>query len=81
MNIDQETCSIIKKDCSKPIYMQVAEYLSDNINSGRWKDSERIPSEAELTESLGVSRGSVKRPSLNSSMRASSSKFKVKVHT
>lgn len=61
MNIDQETCSIIKKDCSKPIYMQVAEYLSDNINSGRWKDSERIPSEAELTESLGVSRGSVKK--------------------
>lgn len=61
MAINQENGSVIRKDCAKPIYMQVAEYLSDNINSGRWKDSERIPSEAELTESLGVSRGSVKK--------------------
>lgn len=53
--------AFIRKDCAKPIYVQVIEYLSDNISSGRWRESDRIPSEIELTETLGVSRGSVKK--------------------
>lgn len=53
--------ALIRKDCAKPIYVQVIEYLSDKISSGRWRESDRIPSEVELTEMLGVSRGSVKK--------------------
>jgi len=57
----QESSSFIKKDCAKPIYAQVIDYLSENISSGKWGESDRIPSEMELTETLHVSRGSVKK--------------------
>lgn len=39
---------------------QVLQYCKDNINSGNWKVGEKIPSENQLTEILGVSRASVR---------------------
>ncbi|WP_298579117.1 GntR family transcriptional regulator [uncultured Olegusella sp.] len=61
MSVEKKVESIIQKDCPKPIYSQVIDYLKDNISSGLWKESERIPSEIELTETLQVSRGSIKK--------------------
>ena len=39
---------------------QLVQYFKDNINSGNWKVGEKIPSENQLTEILGVSRASVR---------------------
>lgn len=53
--------SHIKKDCPTPIYMQVVDYLRENIASGAWEQASKIPSEVELMSTLGVSRGSIKK--------------------
>lgn len=53
--------SFIKKDCATPIYMQVVEYLRENIASGAWEEASKIPSEVDLMSTLGVSRGSIKK--------------------
>lgn len=39
---------------------QIVQYCKDNIILGSWKVGERIPSEKELTDTLGVSRASVR---------------------
>lgn len=39
---------------------QIVEYFKDNILSGEWKVGEKIPSENQLTQMLGVSRASVR---------------------
>ena len=39
---------------------QVVQYFKDNINAGNWTVGEKIPSENRLTETLGVSRASVR---------------------
>ncbi|MCC8026326.1 MAG: FadR family transcriptional regulator [Clostridium sp.] len=39
---------------------QIVQYFKDNIILGNWKVGERIPSEKQLTDSLGVSRASVR---------------------
>lgn len=39
---------------------QIVQYFKDNINSGNWKVGEKIPSENQLTEILGVSRASIR---------------------
>ena len=39
---------------------QVVEYLKENIESGNWSVGEKIPSEHQMTELLGVSRSSVR---------------------
>ena len=68
--------SHIKKDCPTPIYMQVVDYLRENIASGAWEQASKIPSEVELMSTLGVSRGSIKRPFPSLLMRACLSKFR-----
>ena len=37
---------------------QVVDYLKKNIESGNWTVGEKIPSENQMTEELGVSRSS-----------------------
>lgn len=39
---------------------QLVQYFKENINSGNWKVGEKIPSENQLTETLGVSRASIR---------------------
>lgn len=39
---------------------QVVQYLKENITSGNWPVGEKIPSENQLTEALGISRASVR---------------------
>lgn len=62
MEKDTDTpAAFIRKDCAKPIYMQVVDYLRENIASGVWEEASKIPSEIELMSTLGVSRGSIKK--------------------
>ncbi|MFA6851488.1 MAG: FadR/GntR family transcriptional regulator [Selenomonadaceae bacterium] len=42
------------------ITQQVIEYLKENIENGTWPVGEKIPSENNLTEILGVSRSSIR---------------------
>lgn len=39
---------------------QIIQYFKDNITSGKWNVGEKIPSENQLTEQLGVSRASIR---------------------
>jgi len=45
----------------KPLYLQIQEYLAEQIVSGELKPESRIPSERELSTELGVSRMTVRR--------------------
>src|ERR1035441_4995279 len=42
-------------------HLQVYSALVSDIHSGRWKQGDRLPSEAELVEAFGVSRITVGR--------------------
>jgi len=44
-----------------PLYMQVRDYVYDQINRGNWKPNDRLPSEKELSEQFNVSRITVKK--------------------
>lgn len=43
------------------LYRKVKQYISGRIEKGRWRPGERIPSENQLVETLGVSRMTVNR--------------------
>lgn len=51
----------IDKKSSKPLYIQVADYLRNGIYSEEWGEDEQIPSENQIMMELGISRGSVKK--------------------
>ena len=46
---------------NKPRYIQIKEYLLEEINSGRIGINERLPSEKELCETFSVSRITVRK--------------------
>ena len=51
----------LNRDSINPLYLQVSDYIRDKIYSQEWGATERIPSEHQLMELLGISRGTVKR--------------------
>ncbi|MCC8060312.1 MAG: GntR family transcriptional regulator [Clostridiales bacterium] len=50
----------MKKIVRTNLTAQISSYLQDEILKGTWKPGEKIPSENELAESLGVSRMSLR---------------------
>lgn len=44
-----------------PLYLQVKQHIESQISDGVWGASERVPSENQLIESLGVSKMTVNR--------------------
>ena len=52
---------IINREVSKPIYLQVADYLRNGIYAEEWGKGEKIPSENQIMADLEVSRGTVKK--------------------
>jgi GntR family transcriptional regulator of arabinose operon len=50
-----------RPDSTTPKYLQVYGALRRDIESGRWKDGEQLPSELELVRTFGVSRITVTR--------------------
>jgi GntR family transcriptional regulator, histidine utilization repressor len=45
----------------QPLYVQVKRHILDNIGSGKWATSSRVPSENEIVKSFGVSRMTANR--------------------
>src|SRR5579862_147987 len=45
----------------QPLYLQVKRHILDNIGSGKWGASTRLPSENDLVRSFGVSRMTANR--------------------
>jgi GntR family transcriptional regulator len=57
----QPTGSAMSTYLHKPLYLQIQEYLAEQIESGSLLPESRIPSERELSSDLGVSRMTVRR--------------------
>ncbi len=51
----------LSKDDATPLHAQVSDFVREKIYSKEWGLDERIPSEHELMEMLGVSRGTVQK--------------------
>jgi GntR family transcriptional regulator, histidine utilization repressor len=45
----------------QPLYLQVKQHILDNIGSGKWETSARVPSENDIVKSFGVSRMTANR--------------------
>ncbi len=45
----------------QPLYLKVKRHILDNIGSGKWTTSTRVPSENEIVKSFGVSRMTANR--------------------
>ena len=52
---------IKRHDGALPLYRQVKEHLARQIRNGEYRPGERVPSEHELVDQLGVSRMTVNR--------------------
>lgn len=48
-------------NAEKPIYLQIAEGITDRILSGEWKGDDRIPSVREYGAELGVNPNTLMR--------------------
>ncbi len=44
-----------------PVYMQIAELLVRQIKAGYWRTGERLPTEAELAQSMSVAVGTLRK--------------------
>ncbi|PSS52872.1 hypothetical protein C6560_00135 [Enterobacter sp. FS01] len=53
--------STILKDSEIPLYLQVSEWIRENIYKGELSKGDRVPSENQIMEILHVSRGTVKK--------------------
>jgi GntR family transcriptional regulator, histidine utilization repressor len=57
-----KSASLLKSSASlQPLYLQVKRHILDNISSGRWGTSARVPSENDIVKSFGVSRMTANR--------------------
>src|SRR5580698_113977 len=45
----------------QPLYLRVKSHILDNIDSGKWGASTRVPSENDIVKSFGVSRMTANR--------------------
>jgi GntR family transcriptional regulator, histidine utilization repressor len=45
----------------QPLYLQVKRHILDNIGSGKWGTSARVPSENDIVKAFGVSRMTANR--------------------
>jgi GntR family transcriptional regulator len=53
--------SLIDRALPVPFYFQLAQLLEDEIVTGRWEPGTRVPSEAELGSSYGLSRTTIRQ--------------------
>ncbi|MBA8867091.1 DNA-binding GntR family transcriptional regulator [Pantoea agglomerans] len=51
----------VLKDSEVPLYLQVSEWIRENIYQGDLTTGDRVPSENQIMDMLGVSRGTVKK--------------------
>ncbi len=51
----------VSKSLPVPIYQQIKETIEQGISEGHWEAGEKLPSEHELVDALGVSRMTINR--------------------
>ena len=51
----------LDKDLAVPLYHQLEEVLKAEIESGRWRPGEQIPTESQLVDNFGVSKITVRQ--------------------
>lgn len=51
----------LRRESSYAMYQQLADHLAQEIRAGRYKPFDRLPTEIELSEKLGVSRITVRQ--------------------
>lgn len=52
---------MIELSSSAPLHVQAANYMREKIYNHEWVTDEQIPTEYELAEQLGMSRGTIRR--------------------
>lgn len=52
---------LLRRDAPDPLYIQIKQFLIDEIHSGRYQPDQRLPSERELSEQFQVGRMTVRR--------------------
>src|SRR5271163_3747090 len=50
-----------KSGSLQPLYLKVKRHILDNIGSGKWATSARVPSENDIVKTFGVSRMTANR--------------------
>ena len=50
----------LEKNSSTPLHVQVADFIREKIYMREWEPNSKIPTEFELCDMLGVSRGCLK---------------------
>ncbi|WP_432408100.1 GntR family transcriptional regulator [Wukongibacter sp. M2B1] len=53
--------SVIRKGDRVPLYYQLMDVIIDEINSGKYKENDKLPSERELCEMYDISRATVRQ--------------------
>lgn len=51
----------INKECETPMYLQLRDYIIDEIGSGRLSPGSKVPSETEINNQFGISRVTVRK--------------------
>ena len=51
----------LRKSDSDPIYMQIAEFIQEKIYDQEWTVGDQVPTENELMQAFGVSRGTAQK--------------------
>jgi DNA-binding GntR family transcriptional regulator len=52
---------VLNKWSPEPLYVQVQNWIKQNISNGTWKSNNKLPSESDLAEALDISRGTLKQ--------------------
>lgn len=55
----------LDRDSPLPLYQQIEEWIRHQTASGVWPEGSQIPAEQELTERLGVNRGTLRKAIAN----------------
>lgn len=51
----------VNNDSAKPIYIQIANGIKENISNGEFNNGDKLPSEEQLVQNIGVSRGTIRK--------------------
>jgi GntR family transcriptional regulator len=61
LSIVDDLAQQLRREDPAPLHDQISASLRQRITSGRWPAHMRLPSEPDLAQSLGVSRGTIRR--------------------
>ncbi|WP_046522061.1 GntR family transcriptional regulator, partial [Mesobacillus campisalis] len=57
----KEYSNVINKSDPKPLYSQIADWMSEKISTKEWEKNHQLPAEEDLAKQLDVSRGTLRK--------------------